>query len=87
LGLGTPSVIRPGKVRQFAEAASAMTDDDFLARFKPERMPTAELYLGEVIARGDVDETKEYALENFHILRTFVQQAASSREAIITYYT
>lgn len=50
-------------------------------------MPLDELYMGEVIARGDVDDIREYSLENFHILRDFVQQAANNREAMITYYT
>lgn len=87
LGLGRPNVISPQAVRAFSESASGMSDEAFLARFIPERMPTDELYLGEVIARGDVEEMKEYALENFHLLRDFTQRAAAEGDAIITYYT
>jgi len=87
LGLGKPNVISVAAVKAFVEAAQAMSDDDFLGRFKPNEMPTDELYLGEVIARGDHDDMREYALENFHILRDFVAEAASNGEIVITYYT
>jgi hypothetical protein len=43
--------------------------------------------MGDVIARGDHHDMKEYALENFHTLRDFVAEAAGNGEAIITYYT
>jgi len=87
LGLGKPNVVSAESVVAFANNAAGMTDDDFLARYVPSRMPLDELYMGEVIARGDVDDIREYSLENFHILRDFVQQAANNREAMITYYT
>jgi len=87
LGLGKPNVISPDLVRAFAEAASGMSDEEFLLRYKPEEMPLDDLYMGNVVARGDVDDIREYALENFHILRDFVKQASACDEAIITYYT
>jgi Domain of unknown function (DUF1877) len=87
LGLGKPNVISAERVRAFALAASNMTDAEFLIRYVPEEMPLDELYMGEVIARGDVDDIREYALQNFHDLRNFVQQASDRNEAIITYYT
>jgi hypothetical protein len=87
LGLGKPNVISATSVAAFAENAAGMTDDDFLARYIPNQMPLDELYMGEVIARGDVDDIREYSLENFQNLRNFVRQAADSGEAIITYYT
>ena len=87
LGLGKPNVISPFEVKAFAEATAAMSDADFLVRFKPEEMPVDELYMGDVIARGDHDDMMEYALENFHVLRKFAAEAAASGEAIITYYT
>ena len=86
LGLGKPNVISCAAVKAFAQAAQAMSDDDLLARFKPDEMPTNDLYLGDVIARGDHD-MREYALENFHVLRDFVTEAASNEEIVITYYT
>lgn len=86
-GLGKPNVISAEMVRAFNEAASVMTDEEFLARYVPSEMPLEELYMGDVIARGDVNDIREYALENFQILKAFVQQATESGEAIITYYT
>ena len=87
LGLGKPNVISPSEVQAFAEATAVMSDTDFLMRFKPDEMPVDELYMGDVIARGDHDDMMEYALENFHILRDFVAEAVANGEAIITYYT
>jgi hypothetical protein len=87
LGLGKPNVISSGQVKAFAAAASGMKTEDFLARYIPSEMPLSELYMGNVIERGDVDDIKGYAVENFEILRDFVQKAANSDEAIITYYT
>lgn len=87
LGLGKPNVISADRVRAFAEVASTMSDEDFLVRYVPDEMPLDELYMGNVIARGDVDDIRDYALEYFHILRDFVQLAADRNEAIITYYT
>jgi hypothetical protein len=87
LGLGKPNLISSGRVRAFAEASSGISEADFFARFLPEEMPLDELYMGDVIARGDVDDIREYALENFEVLRSFVSQASEQGEAIITYYT
>jgi len=87
LGLGKPNVVSSADVKAFTEAAATMSDADFLSRFKPDEMPTDELYMGDVIARGDHDDMMEYALENFHILRDFAAKAAADGEAIITYYT
>ena len=87
LGLGKPNVVSVADVKAFALATETMSDDDFLRRFKPAEMPTDELYMGDVIARGDHDDMKEYALENFHALRDFVAGAAHSDDAIITYYS
>jgi len=87
LGLGKPNVISPSEVRAFAQTTAAMSDADFLTRFKPDEMPVDELYMGDVIARGDHEDMMEYALENFHILRDFAGKAAANGEAIITYYT
>jgi Domain of unknown function (DUF1877) len=87
LGLGKPNVVSAESVAAFASNASGMTDHDFLARYVPSQMPLDELYMGDVIARGDVEDIREYSLENFYNLRNFVQRAADSGEAIITYYT
>ncbi len=87
LGLGRPNVISADRVRAFADAVSSMSEDQFLARYVPEQMPLDELYMGNVIERGDVDDIREYAVENFSGLRDFAKQAADSGEAIITYYT
>lgn len=87
LGLGRPNIISASEVKSFADNADRLTDNDFLTRFVPEQMPTGDLYLGEVISRGDHEEMREYALENFQLMRAFVRQAADDREAIITYYT
>jgi Domain of unknown function (DUF1877) len=87
LGLGKPNIISAEMVRAFADAASAMSEDDFLARYVPASMPLNDLYMGDVIERGDVDDIKEYAVENFRTLRNFVQKASDNCEAIITYYT
>jgi hypothetical protein len=86
LGLGKPNIISMERVREFAAAASALTEEQFFARFAPEQMPLADLYMGDVIERGDVDDMREYALENFEGLRNFANQAAKRGEAIITYY-
>jgi Domain of unknown function (DUF1877) len=86
LGMGKPNVISSAAVQEFAMAARNLSDDDFLVRYTPSEMPLGELYMGEVIERGDVDEIREYALENFHILRDFVQSATDQNQAIITYY-
>jgi Domain of unknown function (DUF1877) len=87
LGLGKPNVISEDRVQDFAHAAHGMSDDDFLKRYVPDEMPLNELYMGDVIERGDVDDIRDYALEYFHILREFVQKAAESRQALITYYS
>lgn len=87
LGLGRPNIISPDAVKAFAAAAGDMSEADFLERYVPDEMPLDELYMGDVVARGDVDDIREYALENFHVLRNFVQQAADNNEAIITFYS
>ncbi|MBL9069270.1 MAG: DUF1877 family protein [Sphingopyxis sp.] len=87
LGLGKPNVISAEAAKAFTVAAAAMSEVDFLVRYVPDEMPLDELYMGEVVARGDVDDIREYALENFHVLRNFVRQAAENNEAIITYYS
>lgn len=87
LGLGKPNVISSERVSAFSAAASGMSAEEFLARYVPSEMPLDELYMGNVIERGDVDDIREYVVENFEILRIFVQQAADRGEAIITYYT
>ncbi|MCC6924866.1 YfbM family protein [Novosphingobium sp.] len=87
LGLGKPNLISPDSVRAFAAAVSAMTIEQFLNRYVPDEMPLSEIYMGNVIERGDVDDIREYAVENFENLRQFAQEAASRGEAIITYYT
>ncbi len=86
-GLGKPNVISSSWVNEFAELTARMTDGDFLARYQPNSMPLDELYMGDVVARGDVDDIKEYATENFHFLRDFARTAADNSQAIITYYT
>jgi Domain of unknown function (DUF1877) len=86
LGLGKPNVISAEWVRKFAKAASALTTEQFFARFVPEQMPLAELYMGNVIERGDFEDMREYTFENFQNLRNFANQAAERGEAIITYY-
>jgi len=86
LGLGKPNVISSSDVQAFSQATAAMSDAVFLTRFKPDEMPVRELYMGDVIARGDHDHMMEYALDNFHILRDFAATAAANGEAIITYY-
>ncbi len=87
LGLGKPNIISADWVKEFTDLASRMTEEDFLARYVPEEMPLDDLYLGDVIARGDSDDIREYALENFEYLRKFASEAASNGQAIITYYT
>lgn len=87
LGLGKPNVISVQATKAFAEAAQLLSDENFLARFVPDEMPVDELYMGDVVARGDHDDMKEYSLENFHRLRTFVAEAAANGDVIITYYT
>ena len=86
LGLGKPNVISAASVRAFSEASAALSDEDFLQRFQPDVMPLNDLYLGQVVQRGEADDIREYALENFHGLRDFVRQAADRDEALITYY-
>ncbi len=49
-------------------------------------MPLDELYLGNVIERGDYEDMRQYALENFYRLRDFAVVAARNGEAMITYY-
>ncbi|WP_298467317.1 YfbM family protein [uncultured Erythrobacter sp.] len=87
LGLGKPNIISADWVKEFAELASHMTDESFLERYVPEEMPLNELYMGDVVARGDVGDIREYALENFQFLRDFASEAAENGQAIITYYT
>ncbi|MFC0204160.1 DUF1877 family protein [Novosphingobium soli] len=87
LGLGKPNVLSPDVVAAFDQAAQSLTDDAVMARFIATEMPTDELYLGNVIARGDEEDMREYALENFHVLRDFARQAAAANEAIITFYS
>jgi hypothetical protein len=87
LGLGRPNIVSEDAVRLFADSSEALTDADFLARYVPEEIPAEDLYLGNVIQRGDHDDIKEYALENFRLLRAFARQAADNGEAIITYYS
>jgi hypothetical protein len=87
LGLGKPNEVTPDKVRAFAAAAADLTIEQFLVRYVPDEMPLNNLYMGSVIERGDVDDIREYAVENFLSLRKFAQDAASRGEAIITYYS
>ena len=85
LGMGKPSVIAPADVKAFAAAVASLTDDDFLARFDAQKMPSRELYMGDVAAEAN-DEFKEYVLEYFHELRDFARTAADAGDALLTSY-
>jgi hypothetical protein len=86
LGLGPPFVIHPEVVSRFAAAAAELSDEQFLSRLHPSEMPLETLYLGDSV-RDDPDEMGEYAVENFHFLRTFARAAADAGDAVITYYS
>ncbi|MEO5867538.1 MAG: DUF1877 family protein [Sphingomonas sp.] len=87
LGSGKPNVISADIVKAFTDAVADMSDEDFLSRFKPDDMPNDELYLGDLIERGDGDDIKGYTLDNFHRLRDFVAAAAKDGQSLITYFS
>ncbi|HLN65469.1 MAG TPA: DUF1877 family protein, partial [Symbiobacteriaceae bacterium] len=72
--------LTPDRVRATAEALSALTPEEFIARFDATALNDAEIY---PVVWEDDEEDREYLLDNYRVLLTFFQAAAEAGDAML----
>lgn len=71
-GFGGFSVIEPSRLAIFAEKLSEVTDEALAARFDPQAMLAADIYIADAFVEDDPVEAVEYILQGLPDLRQFV---------------
>lgn len=82
VGLGPARVYTADQVADIVQTLSQLTDDDFLAGFKPEAMD--DIYPGS-IWRENIEDNKEYLLSNYNEMRQFLQTCAKHKLGMAVY--
>jgi len=82
VGYGPARVLQPGQVRDIAVALSRIDEPAFKARFDPQAMLTANIYLSEMCVR-DGDDALDYLLEKYLALVEFYRAAADRDDGVI----
>jgi hypothetical protein len=79
---GAARALDSAHVRRFADFLDGLSREELTRRYDPARMVELEIYPEEVWTRA-TDESLEYLLENFEILRTFVRSVAERGDGLI----
>ncbi|MYN09965.1 YfbM family protein [Pseudoduganella aquatica] len=82
MGMGPARVLAPGQVRSVAAALDAIDEDAFTARYAPDSMVAAEVYLSDSLA-SDGDAALDYIVQNYRSLRTFYRDTAAKGHGAI----
>jgi len=81
---GSARALDPARVRRFAEFLEGLSREELTRRYDPPRMVELEIYPEEIWTRSPDDGTNlDYLLENFEILRAFVQSTAKRGDGLI----
>ena len=81
---GSARALEPSKVRRFAEFLEGLSREELTRRYDPARMAALKIYPEAIWTRSAHDEEPlGYLLENFEILRTFVQSVARRGDGLI----
>ena len=85
VGYGTARVLTAAETREALDAVNALSDEDLKARFDPQDMLAKEIY-PEIWSRDPAeDDTLEYVMEYFQILRRFLSQTVDKGLGIVVY--
>lgn len=82
MGMGPARVLAPAQVRSVASALDDIDDDAFKARYAPDAMMAAEVYLSDSLA-ADGDAAMDYIGQNYRSLRTFYRDIAAKGHGAI----
>ena len=85
VGYGTARVLTAAETREALDAVNALSDEDLQARFDPQDMLAKEIY-PEIWSRDPAeDDTLEYVMEYFQILRGFLSQTVEEGLGLVVY--
>jgi hypothetical protein len=82
VGYGPARVLRPQQVHDIAKALSPIDEIAFRARFAPQKMQDADVYLSEMCVR-DGDEALDYLLPKYLELAEFYRDAADRGDGAV----
>lgn len=80
-GYGPARILQPGQVKDVAAALSAIDRAEFISRYDPVAMKSADIYLSDMCVR-DGDEALEYIVEHYLRLVQFYQSAAERGDGV-----
>jgi len=82
VGYGPARILQPAQVRSIASALSSIGESEFKARYSPNEMLAADVYLGDMCVR-DGDDALDYIVSNYQNLVAFYRGAADRGEGAI----
>jgi hypothetical protein len=81
-GYGPPWILSPAQVAAFHAAFSVLTDADLAARYDPEAMAAAQVYLADSLV-DEGDEGFEYVMQSVPQLRALMQRWADAGWSVV----
>jgi hypothetical protein len=87
VGYGPARALSPAEVREFQQALAAVTPEDLRARFNPVEMRTLNIYPDIWDRDPAEDDSLGYCLDYFKVLRSFVDETVSRKQALVIYLT
>jgi hypothetical protein len=85
LGFGPARALRPDQVKRFDEALSSVSAEQLRAMYDAQRMQKEGIYPDIWDREDEEDETKDYVIEYFEMLKTFVDQTSKEGKGVIIY--
>jgi hypothetical protein len=82
MGYGPARILDPQAVARIAAALATVDDANFSARYDPEAMQAADVYLADMCVR-DGDDALDYLLDNYRDLVAFYEAAAARGDGAI----
>lgn len=83
VGFGPPRIIRPAEVKDIHAALTALSNDEFKARYQPKRMAKREVYPRIWDNEESYQENLDYLEEYLEELKTFIAMANANNYGLI----
>ena len=87
VGYGPARVLTAAQTREALDAVNELSDEDLEARFDPQDMLTKEIYPAIWDRDPAEDDTLNYLMEYFQILRGFLNQTVDEGLGIVVYFS
>jgi hypothetical protein len=86
IGYGPVQYLSPATVAVFCNALAQLTDADLRARFDPDAMTRADVYLADVLSEQD-DWSWTYMMQSIPALRTLVDRCVAKQSGLLAVIT